>query len=74
MNEVLIGSLIDKVDSQERKIGVQENLINELREKANQIPADTAAVTQFKTALEGLRADIKKLSFPELSGIAKANT
>lgn len=65
MNEVLIGSLIDKVDSQERKIGVQENLINELREKANQIPDDTAAVAQFKTALEGLRADIKKFSFPE---------
>lgn len=33
MNEVLIGSLIDKVDAQERKIGIQENQINELREK-----------------------------------------
>lgn len=33
MNEVLIGSLIDKVDAQERKIGIQENQINELKEK-----------------------------------------
>ncbi|MEJ7677945.1 MAG: hypothetical protein WKG06_08795 [Segetibacter sp.] len=42
MNEVLIGSLIDKVDAQERKIGIQENQINELREKANTTPEDTA--------------------------------
>lgn len=65
MNEVLIGSLIDKVDAQERKIGLQENQINELREKANHIPDNAEAVHQFKTALEGLRADIKKLAFPE---------
>jgi len=65
MNEVLIGSLIDKVDSQERKIGVQENQINELREKANHIPDNPEAVGQFKTVVEGLRTDIKKLSFPE---------
>jgi len=65
MNEVLIGSLIDKVDAQERKIGIQESQINELREKASTTPEITEAVSQFKTALEGLRADIKKLSFPE---------
>jgi hypothetical protein len=65
MNEVLIGSLIDKVDAQERKIGIQENQINELREKENITPEIREAVSQFKTALEGLRTDIKKLSFPE---------
>ncbi len=65
MNEVLIGSLIDKVDAQERKIGIQENRINELREKASQIPDDTEAVSQFKTALELLRTDIKKHAFPK---------
>jgi len=65
MNEVLIGSLIDKVDAQERKIGVQENQMNELREKANTTPNNAEAVSQFKTALEGLRTDIKKLSFLE---------
>lgn len=35
MNEVLLESVIDKVDAQERKIEVQENQINELREKQN---------------------------------------
>jgi hypothetical protein len=33
MYEVLIGSLIDKVDAQERKIGIQANQFNELRKK-----------------------------------------
>ncbi len=65
MNEVLIGSLIDKVDAQERKIGLQENQINELREKANTTPTVIEAVSQFKTAVEGLNFDIKKLAFPE---------
>ena len=65
MNEVLIGSLIDKVDAQERKIGLQENQINELREKVNTTPDNSEAVSQFKTALEGIRTDIKKLAFPE---------
>ncbi len=65
MNEVLIGSLIDKVDAQERKIGIQENQINELKEKVTNIPANAETASQFKTALEGLRADINKLSFPE---------
>lgn len=65
MNEVLIGSLIDKVDAQERKIGIQENHINELREKANITPEIIEAVSQFKTTMEGLRVDIKKLALPE---------
>jgi hypothetical protein len=65
MNEVLIGSLIDKVDAQERKIEGQENQINQLREKVNITPNNPEAVGQFKTTLEGLRTDIKKLSFPE---------
>lgn len=58
MNEVLIGSLIDKVDA-------QENQINELREKLNHIPANTEVVMLFEKALKGLKEDIKKLSFPE---------
>jgi len=65
MNEVLIGSLIDKVDAQERKIGIQENHINELREKVNAPPEDTETVNQIKTSIEGLRSDIKKFAFPE---------
>jgi hypothetical protein len=65
MNEVLIGSLIDKVDAQERKIGIQENQINELKEKVTLIPDNAEAVSQFETALEGLRQDIKLMSFPE---------
>ena len=65
MNEVLIGSLIDKVDAQERKIEGQENQINELREKVNTTPDNSEVVSQFKTALEGIRTDIKKLFFLE---------
>ncbi len=65
MNEVLIGSLIDKVDTHERKIEGQANQINELREKANTTPDSSEGLSQFKTALEGLRTDIKKLYFPE---------
>ena len=65
MNEILIGSLIDKVDAQERKIGLQENQINELREKANKTADNTEAVKQFTTTLEGIQTDIKKLTFPE---------
>jgi len=65
MNEVLIGSLIDKVDAQERKIGIQENQINELKEKLTRIPDNAEAVSEFKTVLEEIREDIKLMSFPE---------
>ncbi len=58
MNEVLIGSLIDKVDA-------QENQINELREKVNHIPAKAEVVMVVETALKGLKEDIEKLSFLE---------
>jgi predicted ribosome quality control (RQC) complex YloA/Tae2 family protein len=56
MNEVLIGSLIDKVDA-------QENQINELREKVNHIPAKAEVVMAFETTLKGLKEDIKKVVF-----------
>lgn len=65
MNEVLIDTLIDKVDSQERKIGDQENQIKELKQRVNSIPDNTEVVRQFIWSLQELRSDIKLLSFPE---------
>lgn len=62
---VLLGSVIDKVDAQERKIEVQENQINELREKAEYVPAHIETLNRIKTAVEELRTDVKKISFPE---------
>lgn len=65
MNEVLIGSLIDKVDAQERKIAIQENQINALKEKTGHAPDYTEILNQIKTGVEGLRANFQRLSFPE---------
>lgn len=53
------------MDAQERKIGIQENQINELNEKETRIPDNAEAVSEFKTVLEEIREDIKLLSFPE---------
>lgn len=58
MDEALFGSLIDKVEDQERKI-------EELREKVNQQPIAEEVVNQLKTGLEGLRSDVRKISFPQ---------
>lgn len=58
MNEVLFGSLVDKVNDQERKV-------EELKEKVNQLPAAEEVVNQLKTGLEGLRLDVRKISFPQ---------
>jgi hypothetical protein len=58
MNEALFGSLIDKVDDQERKI-------EGLKEKVNQQPVAEEVLNQFKTRLEELRSAVRKISFPE---------
>jgi hypothetical protein len=58
MNEELIGSLIDKVDKQERKM-------EELKVKAEVIPSYIDVLSQVKIGMEGLRTDVQKISFPE---------
>lgn len=58
MNEILIGSVIDKVDAQERKI-------DELKEKVERIPDENKILNEIKAELERLRTDISKISFPE---------
>lgn len=58
MNEVLLASLIDKVDAQDRKI-------EDLDKKTDQIPSYNQVLNQVKTGFEGVRSDVKKISFPE---------
>jgi hypothetical protein len=58
MNEILLGSLVDKVDAQDRKI-------EDLNRKIDQTPNYEELLSQFKTGFEGLRIDVQKISFPE---------
>lgn len=58
MNEVLLGSLVDKIDTQDRKI-------EDLNKKIDQIPAYEELLSLFKTAFEGLLSEVQKISFPE---------
>jgi hypothetical protein len=65
MNEVLIGSLIDKVDAQERKIEEQENKILQIEEKADHASDYTQTLSQIKIGVERLHMSLQKTSFPE---------
>jgi hypothetical protein len=58
MNEILLGSLIDKVDAQDRKI-------EDLNKKVHQTPSYEQVLGQFKMGIEGLRTDVQKISSPE---------
>ncbi|MCW3107415.1 MAG: hypothetical protein JWQ09_1921 [Segetibacter sp.] len=59
MNEVLLGSLIDKVDAFDKKI-------EELNKKIDQIPAAYEEVLNpVKTGFKGLRSDVQNIFFPE---------
>ena len=58
MNEVLLGSLVDKVDAQDRKI-------EDLNKKIDKIPSYDRVISEFKIGIEGLRSDLQKKSFPE---------
>jgi hypothetical protein len=69
MNELLLGSLIDKVDAQDRKI-------EDLNKKIDQIPPYEQAFNQVQTGFEGLRADVQKIFFPvkEMSELSERLT
>ena len=58
MNEILLSSLVDKVDAQDRKI-------EELNKKMDQIPPFEEVLNKFNTGIEGVRTDVQKISFPE---------
>lgn len=58
MNEVLLASLIDKVDAQDRKI-------EDVNKKTDQISSFDEVLNQVKKGVEGVRSDVKKISFPE---------
>lgn len=65
MNEVLLGSVIEKVDANERKMEDQERVISELKEKVAHMP-DTALLNNIKTGFEKIQTEINKISFPEI--------
>ena len=58
MNEVLLSSLIDKVDEQDRKI---EDLVKQVE----RMPVCEEVLNQIETQFEGLRTEVQKISFPE---------
>jgi len=58
MNEVLINSMIDKVDAHEKKI-------TELKEKTEHLPDYTELLNQAKTVVEEIKKDVKKIDFPQ---------
>jgi hypothetical protein len=58
MNEVLINSMIDKVDAHEKKI-------SELKEKADNLPDYTELLSQVKGAIESIQTNVQKVDFPQ---------
>lgn len=65
MNEILLGTVIDKVDAYEKKISGQEKQINELKEEVKHIGNHSEILSMIKTGMEELRTAIKQQSFPE---------
>ncbi len=65
MNEILLGTVIDKVDTYEKKIDGQEKQINELKEKVNRVGNNSEILSVIKTGMDELRTAIQKQSFPE---------
>lgn len=58
MNEVLLSSLIDKVDEQDRRI-------EDIKKKVEQMPVYEEVLNRLETGIEGLRTEVHKISFPE---------
>ncbi len=65
MNEILLGTVIDKVDAYEKKTDSQEKQINELKQKVNQIADNSEILSAIKTGIEKIHSAIQKQSFPE---------
>ena len=58
MDEILLDSVIDKVDAHDKKIG-------ELHQKIEQTPNYREAFVRIEDAINELRSDVQKISFPE---------
>ncbi len=65
MNEILLGTVIDKVDAYEKKLDSQEKQMNELKEKVNHMGNNSEILSVIKNGMEELRTAIQKQSFPE---------
>lgn len=65
MNEILIDTLIDKVDAHEKKIEGHDIKINGVVEKVEGLMEFTEMLTAILNTVETTKADIHRLSFPE---------
>src|SRR4051794_10736628 len=58
MDEILLDSVIDKVDAHDKKIG-------ELSERIQQTPNYQDAFVRIEDTINELRSDVQKITFPE---------
>lgn len=65
MNEILLGTVIDKVDAYEKKISGQEKQMNELKEKVTNMGNNSEILSIIKTEMEQILTAIQKQSFLE---------
>lgn len=60
MNEILLGTVIDKVDAYEKKINSQEKQMDELKEKVTNMGNNSEILSMIKTGMEQILTTVQK--------------
>lgn len=65
MNEILLSTVIDKVDAHEKKIDSQEKQMKDLKEQVHRINNNAEILSAIKTGFDKVHAAMPKQSFME---------